>query len=109
MRKPTYIAFIKGSYSKPMATVEEARDWLNKQLDQKVSVDEGFIYESIERIYKKTPSLESEKISAQADQSSLPFADKGDHSYSNEKPVARTHTGEIGAGYESPSALTNGG
>lgn len=109
MRKPTYIAFIKGSCSKPLATVEEARDWLNKQLDQKVSFDEGFIYESIERIYKKTPSLESEKISAQADQSSLPLADKGDHSYSNEKPVGRTHIGQIGAGYDYPSALTNGG
>lgn len=82
LSKITYMGYIKGSASKPYDTHAEARQWLDNQLDNKTTQTEGWIFESIERVYKAHPPLVAEKIVPQADQT---IADKGDASYSNSK------------------------
>jgi len=103
-----YVGMCSGVFSKALSTEAEAIEWVSKQLDQKSSSIEGFVLETITRVRKASPPLITEPIVPQPKFPQLE-PEKPGHDYSNEKPVARTHTGEIGAGYEFPSALTNGG
>ena len=81
MSKITYMGYVKGSASKTFDTHAEARQWLDRQLDNKPSEVEGWIFESIERVYKPSPPLVSEPLGPQPKFPQLE-PEKPDHSYS---------------------------